>query len=503
EELPDHVWLPLLALEDTRFFKHIGVDGRSIARAIVANFKAGQSVEGASTITQQLIKNRDLSPKRTLSRKISEAARALLVDTFRTKEVILQSYLNTVYYGHVDGVAVHGLGTASQVYFSKDAADLTLEEAALLAAIVQGPNGLSPIRHPDAAKERRDRAISRMVELGWLDEDLARETKAKPIVLQLTSPEPHMATHFRSWTVKTTKEKSRALDRGWGLVIETTLDPQLQRHAENTVEAHLASLRQNYPLLRQTDLSAALVAVDVKTGAVLAYVGGDPANPGEFDRAREAERQPGSAIKPLLLLEALETCGDNPPLNPASQISDRPLTVELPSGKWEPHNYDHKNHGNVSVRTALVKSYNIPFVRIAEHCGMNPTARRVGRAGISLPKDPPPSFVLGSIETTPLDLAGAFTVFNDGRSVEPRGVSRIHGPKGRRIAAFAPKKTRAASPATAYLIRDMMDDVVDEGTGRAAAISGLEVAGKTGSSSNLRDAWFVGQAEGVVTVVWV
>jgi len=501
--LPEHVWRPVLALEDHRFFDHIGVDGKAIARAAWENAKSGRVEQGGSTITMQLVKNRDLTPKRTLDRKASEAMRALALEAEYSKEEILEAYLNTVYYGHVEGVAVYGLGTAARVYFSKSAADLTLAEAALLAAMLQAPNALSPSRHPAEARERRDIALKKMEDLGWASAAEVATATAAPVRLHESAPPRFEAPHFRTWVVDTVEEGSgERLERGLGFAADTTLDPYLQSLAEEAVRDHLAALRRTTPRLRDAGLNGALVAVDAESGAVLAYVGGDPAAPDDFDRATRARRQPGSAVKPLLLLEAFEDCGERDRLTPATLVSDEPLTLELPTGPWTPSNYDGRTHGVVDLRTALRHSYNLPFVRVSQWCGPGPTAARMAAAGLPLPEVPPPSFALGSVEVTPLEMAGAYTVFADlGSAAQPYAVSRIEKPGGARLERERPRDHRVTSRATAWLVRDLLRDAVENGTGRAADVPGLDVIGKTGTTP--ADAWFVGQAGSVVTAVWI
>jgi membrane carboxypeptidase/penicillin-binding protein len=254
--------------------------------------------------------------------------------------------------------------------------------------------------------------------------------------------------------------------------------------------------------LRGGPLSAALVALDATSGEVLAYVGGDPADAtDQLDRCRRARRQPGSSVKPLLLLEAFQDCGPRRPLNPASRVADEPLRIELPAGPWEPTNHDGRFRGVIDVREAVRLSLNVPFVRIARWCGEEDTADRMRRAGLTLPADIPPSFALGAVETTPLELAGAYTVFaSPGKAFRPLGIRRIEKPGGDRLLRLGPESRSVASASTAYLIRDLMRHAVEHGTGRRAAISGLPVAGKTGST---RDAWFAGTAPGLVVVAWI
>lgn len=501
-EIPEAAWRPVLALEDARFFDHVGVDGISIARALLENARAGEITQGGSTITQQLVKNRDLTPARTLDRKASEAVRALAIEAEYGKEEILGAYLNTVYYGHVEGVGVYGIGAAARVYFGKDASALTLPEGALLAAMLQGPNAISPLKNPARAKERRDYALTRMEELGWATREVVSAAKAAPVEVSVHDPEPPIAPWFRDHVVGEVHEGHAArLDKGLGFVAETTLDPWLQAHAEEVVAEGLDGLRRAHPGLARRGLQGALVAIDADTGAVLAYVGGDPGDPDGLDRA-SALRQPGSTVKPLLLLEAFEDCGVRGPITPATLVSDDAIEINAPGGVWRPENDDGDNHGDVSVRQALVHSYNLPFVRIGRYCGFDPVAARLRAAGLDLPDPAPPSFVLGAVETSPLALAGAYTPFaNAGRVATPWSVARIERPGGALIERDKPREARVASSATAWLVRDLLADVVTDGTGRKAAVPGLEVVGKTGSTD--ADAWFVGQAGGLVVAVWV
>jgi len=506
DDLPEKVWRVVLAAEDARFFEHAGVDGRSMARAAVVNTREGRAAQGGSTITQQLIKNRDLTAKKSLRRKVSEALRALSIEDSYSKEEILEAYLNVIYYGHVDGLAVHGFGTAAQVYFSKPAARLTLGEAAVLAAMIQGPNALSPDRHAGRVTNRRNWVLDRTAELGWAPVREIAEAKAQPLRIRRSAPQRPQAAGFLDWVaLQTERAAPKRIENRRGVVVETTLDPWLQRAAENAVERHLQQLRRDHRKLRRTDLSAALVALDAGTGEVLAWVGGDPADiDDEFDRVRQARRQPGSAIKPFVLLEAIDRCGSREPLNPATRIADEPITIQLPSGDWNPENFDRRYHGMVDLRLATRKSYNVPFVRLARWCGYDSVASRMRRAGLDLPEDLPPSFSLGALEATPLQMAGGFSAFfNAGRAVAPTGVARIERPGGRGLEDRGTSDIRIGSEEASYIVLDLLRDAVDNGTGRNASIPGLRVAGKTGTSSALRDAWFVGGAGSVVTAVWV
>ena len=506
DALPERVWRAVLAAEDARFFAHPGVDARAVARAAAKNLAKGRIAEGGSTITQQLVKNRDLSPKRSLGRKATEAMRALALEAEYDKREILQAYLNSVYLGHAGGLAVHGLGTAARIYFSKSPGELTLAEGAALAAMIQGPNRLSPITDAAALRKRRDWVLSRLVELEWATAAEVGRAQAQPLVARPSTPRSSTPRHFVAWVAQQVESEAAArVERGRGFLVETTLDPWLQRLAEEAVKGELEALRGRHPRLRREPLAAALVALDARTGAVLAHVGGDPGGAAVgFDRARTAQRQPGSVVKPFVALEALDRCGRREPLTASSRIADAPLALDLPSGRWAPENFDRKFVGTVLLREALAESRNVPAVRIARWCGFDATAATFERAGLSLPPDPPPAFVLGAVESTPLAVARAYTVFaTPGRVLEPFAVARIETAGGLGVDRARGDSRRVASESAAYIVRDLLRTAVEHGTATLAGIPGLDVAAKTGSSSELRDAWFAGQAGSVVAVVWV
>lgn len=506
DKIPEHVWRPLLAIEDSRFFQHGGLDSRAIARAARANVKEKGIAQGGSTLTQQLIKNRDLTPKQSLGRKVSEAFRALMLEATYSKREILQAYLNQVYLGHMDGVAVHGYGAGAQAFFSKKAEELTLGEAALLAAIIQGPNRLHPVRHPERARERRDLVLARMESEGWAESGAVKAARKGSLGLKPAGVAAQGPRYFLSFAAAVTVERTGSrIEGGRGLRVETTLDALLQRRAEQAVVEGLERLKSDNRRLRGGGLSAALVALHAETGEVLAYVGGDPSSTTDrFDRARNGRRQPGSAVKPFVLLEALEECGDQRPLTLSTRVADQPLVIDLPDGTWEPENYDRAFKGNINVRTAMAESRNVPLVRIARRCGMEAVAARFRKAGLPVPEPAPPSFVLGSVETTPLELARAYTVLaTPGRILEPLAIRRIEQPGGGPLVDVRRKSSRVVRPASAWLVQNTLRTAVESGTAHSGALGDLPVAAKTGSSSKLRDAWFAGTAGPVVTVVWV
>lgn len=507
EALPEHVWRTVLAIEDSRFFDHGGVDPRSVARALLKNALAGQVTQGGSTITQQLVKMRDLSPRRTMGRKVSEAVRALALEAEYDKREILAAYLDSVYLGHVEGVAVYGIGAAASAYFSKPASRLALGEAALLAGMIQGPNRLTPVRHPERALTRQRTVLARMKELGWASaEAVSKARRAGLPRLRLSPPPPGLDRRVLAWLRELVEsEAPKRSGEGRGFVVHTGLDPLLQRAAETAMADGLRSLRKKRSRLARAELSGALVALDATSGDVLAYVPGDPAHRDDlFDRARSARRQPGSAVKPFVLLEAFESCGEEVALDGSRRVLDRALELQVGSTLWRPGNNDGRFRGPVTVRRAMVDSLNVPLVRVARHCGFSAVADRFRRAGLPLPDDPPPAFVLGAVEISPLELASAYTVFSTlGDRVQPRLISRLQRPSGRTIHSPGVKRRRVSRPSSAFMVRDILKVAVEHGTARAAELKGAEVVGKTGTSSGRRDAWFVGSSGSVVTAVWI
>lgn len=512
-DLPEHVWRPVLAAEDSRFFDHVGVDSRSVARALLANVKAGRVRQGGSTLTQQLIKNRDLSPKRSLGRKASEAMRALALEAVYDKKDILEAYLDTVYLGHVDGLAIHGLGTAAHVFFGRPAEKLTLAQSSLLAAMIQGPNRLSPKDDRPAVEKRRRWVLDRLVELGWVTFEQADEAELDGARLARRRPQVPLGSSMASWIqaeAGASKRAAKRLKDQRGLVIWSGLDPLLQAAAEEEARRALLDLNRKHRFLRQAPVSLALVTLDARDGRVLAAVTGNPVRRSGLDHVRRARRQPGSTVKPLVLLEAFERCGRRDPVYPARRVRDEPLEVALPSGPWKPVNSDGEFRGVVSLRQALRRSLNVPFARLGQWCGADAVGERFRRLGLDTPQDPPPSLVLGALEVSPLDLAAAYGAIADGglkRSA--RLVRHMEQPNGRplerwrKLRGRRSKARRVVGEDTAYLVHDLMVDAAQKGSAQSAQPAGVTVAAKTGTSSQKRDAWLAGYSGSLVTVVWI
>lgn len=501
-DLPERVWRPLLAAEDARFFDHQGVDGRAIARALLANVRAGKVAQGGSTITQQLVKMRDLTPARSLGRKVSEAVRALHLEAGYDKVDILEEYLNHVYLGHVEGLSLYGYGAAARAFFDARAEDLSLAQATLLAAIVQAPNRFSPVRNAGAVADRYRWILDRLEQLGWAaGEELRLARRAVP-GLDVQPPRRAISQPVLSWLEEDfTRVAPRRAEEERGVMVETTLDPWLQRLAEQVVDEHLSSLRASTGAGVQ--LQAAMVAVEAGSGKVVAYVGGG-SDGGALDRVRSAQRQPGSTVKPLVLAEAFADCGRRAPLYPAARISNAAWSVDLPSGRWMPRNPDGGLGGVVTLRQATVASLNVPFARLADWCGFDAVAARMRDAGLELANDPPPSFVLGAIEVTPLALAAAYTALvGDGQRAEPLAWESMRRPSGRLLAEQRQRLDRVLPDAVSFLVRDVLRQGVVDGTSRGADVPGIRVFAKTGTSSGERDAWAAGGYADLCVVVWI
>jgi penicillin-binding protein 1B len=503
-------WLveAILAIEDQRFWEHGGIHLRRVLGAALANLRAGKVVQGGSTLTQQLVKNFYLTRERTVRRKLDEAAMALILERNHTKAQILDAYLNEVYMGQRGGVAIHGMGEAALHFFGKQARDLTLAESALLAGIIQGPSLLSPRRHPERARERRDLVLAVMLEIGAIDAAAYESARASELgVVEApagATPAPWFVEHVRQELAAAYGEE---LLQGEGLSIFTTLDPELQRAANRAVETELVRLEQehNWLLRPGTRLQAAVLALAPRTGEILALVGGRDFQESQFNRATQAHRQPGSVFKPVVALAAFTHPG-LPRYTPATRLEDTRLEVELPNGKWTPENYDGGFRGEVSLRLAFEQSLNVPVARLGLAIGAQQIVDTARRLGVTSPLEPLPSLALGSFELTLLEATTAYAVLAaEGVVPVPRAYTEVLHPDGRVLEVREREFARAFDPASTYLVTSLLVGAVDRGTARALRERGFEgdIAGKTGTSSDTRDAWFIGFTPDVVIGVWV
>jgi penicillin-binding protein 1B len=502
----------VLAAEDHRFFDHGGLDARGLLRAAWANLRAGRITQGGSTITQQLVKNRLLESERTLERKVREAWLALVVEWRYPKERILEAYLNEAYLGQRGALALRGVGAAARAYFGKEVHQLSLPEAAVLAGMLRAPNTYSPVASPQRARQRRDVVLARMLELGQISPAQMDAARAQAVRVQVVPVSGQAAPYFADLVRQEVEERfGDFAESNRGGRIHTTLDLTLQRFAERAVARGLERLEGSLPRLRRAEatdrLQAVLIALDPATGAIRALVGGRDYALSQFNRAAHARRQPGSAFKPFVYAAALRARGNGPVFTAASRIDDTPLTLEVNRQPWTPRNYDDVYEGRVSVRRALEQSLNAATVRIALEVGLPAVIEAARGLGIESPMAPVPSLVLGAFEVTPLELARAFAPFANGgqRLAAASGLGAVYDGGGRLVDRLAPERAPALSPAEAYLMTSLLSGVVTSGTGAAArGLAGTwALAGKTGTTNDGRDAWFVGYTPSLVVLVWV
>jgi penicillin-binding protein 1A len=481
KNLPPYVAKAVLAVEDARFYDHFGIDLLGLARAAVANAVAGRIVQGGSTITQQLAKNLFLGPQRTIRRKVQEVVLALWLEGKFTKDQILSLYLNRVYVG----AGNFGIEAAARSYFGKPARALQLNEAAMLAGLLKAPSRYAPTRNRGRAARRAAIVLDRMVETGAITAARARIVKRNPA--RLGRQRVRIGRYFADWAL----DQARGyvgVGRG-DLVVRTTLDIRLQRAAERAAARMLAG-----PAKAKGVGQVAIVVLSPQ-GHIRAMVGGLDYGKSQFNRAAQALRQPGSAFKPFVYLAALEAG-----LTPDSVILDAPVRV----GNFRPKNYANRYHGRVTLTDALAGSYNSVAVRLIQHAGVDRTIRWARRLGITTKFRREAGLALGTSEVTPLQMAQAYAAFaNGGNAVFAHGIAAIRDDRGRAIYRRAGSGPgRRIAPGMLYDINRMMAAVLSRGTGRRARL-GRAAGGKSGTTQEYRDAWFVGYSADFITAVWM
>lgn len=496
-DLPKTLVNAIVAVEDRRFFDHRGVDIRGLARAIYRNFlERDGGLQGGSTITQQLVKNFFLTPERTLSRKLKEAYIAIILETRLTKQQIFQMYCNEIYLGQDGSYSINGVGEAARFYFMKDVANLTLPEAAFLAGVIRGPGYYSPFKHPDRALERRNKVLGDMLEVGFITQAEYEKAKVAPLGVAprragSNADAPYYLDYLQ--TVLADRKLERVLSDP-AARIYTTLDLNLQQAAVEAVQKGMASLVKK----PAPGLDAALVALDARTGDILAMVGGRDYSRSQLNRVTDARRQPGSVFKPFVYTAAIE----EKVVTPSSLFKDEKRTFTYGDGQtYSPDNFGQAySNQYVTVRTALTKSLNVVAVSVAEAVGYDRVAQMAERFGLPRP-DAYPSLALGVKEATPLEIARAYTVFpNRGMRVEPRALTLVVDGKGELVDKIEPQMKPVVSPDVAAVMTHLLRGPVERGT--AAKANGLTkaLAGKTGTS---RDGWFAGFTPHLVCVVYV
>ena len=497
--LPEHVSLSVLAMEDARFFEHPGVDAIGLARALVVNALAGERRQGGSTLTQQLAKNLFLTPTKTIERKIREVALAVALEQRLTKDEILDLYLNQIYLGQVNGLAICGVEQAARTYFNTTAARLTLAQSATLAGIISAPNRYSPTRNPERAQARRDLALDRMVSVGWLDGAAADAAKRSPMTVARVG-QNRRAPWAVDWAIDAAEG---ALGEGVvgdkGLTVQTTIDALLQAVAEEAVATGMQEV-----VARNADAASAevaLVALDPSNGNILAIIGGRSHTESAFNRASLGARHVGSTIKPLTWMFAYDA---DPSLGPTSTVSNRRLERRVSNGTWSPRNHDGSESDDISLDHALAMSLNIPAVHVSEVVGVEQLAVQLSTMGLS--PQALPSLALGAFEASPLDMASAYTVFpGQGKQTFGRIIDSIRLPNGDEMNPEPVKKQRVSKHRASFFAESSLVRSVEWGTARSAKRYGVGgyAGGKTGTTDGGRDAWFVGFTPSLVVAVWV
>ncbi|MDT0635532.1 penicillin-binding protein 1B [Spectribacter hydrogenoxidans] len=506
-EVPPMLPAGLIMVEDRNFMDHFGVSPKAILRAAVANLRAGGVVQGGSTITQQLVKNFYLTNQQTLVRKAKEALMAILLDAHYDKEAILEAYLNEVYLGQEGGRAIHGFGLASYFYFAKPVEELQPHEIALLVAMVKGPSYYDPRRHPDRAESRRNLVLDIFEEAGFLDTESAVAARGRPLGVtdagsRGTSQYPAFIDLVRRQLKGQYKDDDLTEE---GLRIFTTLDPDVQSAAHEQVANGLEALERS----RGVDggkLQAAAVVTSVEGGRILALVGGRQARGAGFNRALDAQRPIGSLVKPAVYLTALDRPRQYNVLTP---LDDRPLQVELANGDvWEPANYDNQSHGAaVPLYEALTKSYNVATARLAVDLGLPSVVKTLQALGYPGDPIPVPALALGAVEMSPMEVAQIYNTLAAGGYYTPLlAIRAVTTRQGEPLNRYPLQLRRAFDEQSVYLLNWILQRVPREGTARSAYLTlpdRLQVAGKTGTTNELRDSWFAGYGGDRVGVVWV
>ena len=505
QEVPGHLIHAVLAAEDSRFYQHRGVDFRGILRALITNLRHGSIRQGGSTLTQQLAKNYFLTPARTLTRKLKEVLISLIIELKYEKEEILEIYLNEIYLGQKGTVAINGVGEASFFYFGKPVRELSRAEAATIAGLIKAPNHYTPYQNKDRCLSRRNFVLTAMHDKGWLSKEALQADLKVPLKTVGFTVHGKKAPYFVDYLEQQLKTLYRPEDlTSLGLSIYTTLDSQVQSAAENALANGLARLERMKPELRRDDpaqkLQGAVIVMQPSTGYILALVGGRNYSISQFNRIIQARRQPGSAFKPFVYLSSLDQ------FSPSDMLSNQPQTYTVDGKTWEPQNFEPVTQYTVSLRTALKMSYNLATVDLAMKTGLDHIVATARQFNFSTPLRAYPSLALGAFEVIPLELARGYCVFAaDGVQPYPLSLKGVVDENGKTLEQKHLQIERLISPQKAFIMNFMLQSVVTEGTARSLKDRGIfwPVAGKTGTTNDFRDAWFVGYTPDILALVWV
>ncbi|MCQ8105128.1 penicillin-binding protein 1B [Methylomonas sp. SURF-2] len=504
EDAPETLIQGLLSTEDRDFYHHFGISPKGIARAMWSNLKAGGMVQGGSTITQQLVKNFFLHPKRTLRRKVKEVLMSLILEYRYQKNEILEAYLNEIFLGQDGGSAVHGFGLASEFYFGQSLKTLNLPQVATLVALVRGPSEYDPRRKPEHTLNRRNLVLDSMLAEGYIDAVQAGEAKKQPLgVAAVTHRSANRYPDFIDLVKRQLKQEYKEEDlTSEGLRIVTTLDTRAQDALEKSMAGKLKQLEKSP---KSNDLEAAAIVTRRDSGEIVALVGSRNGGDIGFNRALDAVRPIGSLIKPVVYLTALEYPDRYTIVTP---ISDTRLQIPAGNGKtWSPDNYDNREHGVVPLHTALTNSYNMSTVRIGMDIGLNRVANNLKNMGVSRRVDLYPSLLLGASPLTPLEVTQIYqTLAGDGYATPLRSIRAVNAADGKALQSYPFTVRQVIDPAATYLTNTILQNVMRIGTGRSAynyLPGDMNLAGKTGTTNEMRDSWFAGFSGDYLSVVWV
>ena len=502
DEVPPMLPAALKAVEDRKFDRHHGVDPEALLRALWVDMRAGQFEQGGSTLTQQLVKSYFLDPRRDVSRKAREAVMAFALESHFSKADLMNAYINEIFLGQDGDRAIHGFGLASQFYFGKPLSELDTSEIAVMVAIVRGPSYYDPRRHAKRAQARRDLVLKLMAEQHVITQEQAQAAVAKPLGVLARGAGSYYPGYL-DFVRRVLRRDYREEDlTKAGLRIYTSLEPRAQEQAEQALDRELTRLdKGKYP---SASLEGAVVVTTPQSGDVIAIVGGRNVAFDGFNRALDGRRPMGSLIKPFIYLTALETGR----YNAASVIQDQPVQIRLANGEqWRPENFTHQTYGPVPLVHALAESLNLATVGLGMDVGLPKIAQTLQRFGLERPAPQVPAMLLGAVEVTPLEAAQLYNGLANGGFRNPlRAVRAIISEDGKALKAFPLQVTPVAPPEAVYAVDRMMEQVMERGTGRPARPvlpANLVVAGKSGTSSDLRDSWFAGFSGSHVVVVWV
>lgn len=484
-EIPVHTRRAFVSIEDDQFYEHYGVRPDALLRAVILNVIRGRKVQGGSTITMQLARNRFLHLRKTYTRKLKEMIMAFRLERHYTKDEILAQYLNEVFFGG----KLHGIASAARYYFGKSVKDLGLAESTLLAGILPAPNRYSPLKNFKLAKRRQYMVLDKMWQLGYITNRQAKEAYSERLVFQgeetVETQAPYFVEHVRSWLVERLGAKAVY---GGGLRVHTTLDPEMQAAAEDAF--HAAKIFERYPLEEHPDLQGSFLVLDPMQGALRAMVGGRDFAVYKFNRAVQARRQTGSAFKPFVFAAAMQKG-----IQPNSIVNDEPVRYVFPDSQkvWEPQNSGGRFHGPVTLAQALEMSYNVVAVKLLERVGVEPVMTLAKHLGVRSPLEPGLTLALGTSEVTLVEMVSAYgAIANQGIHVAPHAVTRVEDDEGNVLYEGRIPEREVLDPRIAYQLTSLMRGVVERGTGTRARVPGYQIAGKTGTTQDKVDAWFIG-----------